>query len=257
MKFTLNVWRQGSTGDAGEFERHEVDDIDGEASFLEMLDVLNETIVSEGGTAIAYDRDCMEGICGSCDLLIDGVPHGPRRVTSCQTYMRDFPDGAEISVEPFRNAAFPVLKDLVIDRSPLDRIIEAGGYISVTAGPKPEPNSNPVRPEDQEHAMDAAICIQCGACVAACPNGSAMLFTGAKVAHLNSLPQGEPERYDRAHDMVVQHDAEGFGGCSNHGECQAVCPQEISIKVIGELYQDYRKAMIHRLRARRGSVKPQ
>ena len=257
MRFTLNVWRQPGNDSPGGFERHEIDDIDPGASLLEALDVINEEIIHAGGTAIAYDRDCMEGICGSCDLLVDGIPHGPRQVTSCQTFMRDFPDGAEITIEPFRNSAFPVIKDLVVDRSPLDRIIEAGGYISVTSGPKPEPNTNPVHPEAQEHAMDAAVCIQCGACVAACPNGSAMLFTGAKVAHLNSLPQGQPERWDRAHDMVAQHDAEGFGGCSNHGECQAVCPQGISIKVIGELYSDYRKAMLHRLRGRRGSISPQ
>jgi succinate dehydrogenase / fumarate reductase iron-sulfur subunit len=257
VKFTLNIWRQAGAESEGGFERHEVDDIDPGASFLEMLDVLNESIVGSGGRAIAYDRDCMEGICGSCDLLIDGIPHGPRRVTSCQTFMRDFPDGAEIKVEPFRSSSFPVTKDLIVDRGALDRIVEAGGYISVNSGPKPEPNTNPVRPEDQEHAMDAAICIQCGACVAACPNGSAMLFTGAKAAHLNSLPQGQPERHDRVRNMVLQHDAEGFGGCTNHGECQAVCPQEISIKVIAELYSDYRHAMLHRLRARRGSVKPQ
>ncbi len=257
MNFTLNIWRQPDGASPGGFERHEITDVDGEASFLEMLDVLNERIIHEGGTAIAYDRDCMEGICGACSLLIDGVPHGPRQVTSCQTFMRDFPDGAELSVEPFRSSNFGVVRDLVVDRSPFDRIIEAGGYVSVTSGPQAEPNTHPVHPEDQEHALDAAICIGCGACVAACPNGSAMLFTGAKVAHLNSLPQGEPERYDRAHNMVTQHDAEGFGSCSNHGECQAVCPQEISIKVIGELYHDYREAMLHRLRARRGAVKPQ
>ena len=178
-------------------------------------------------------------------------------MTSCQIFMRDFADGAEITVEPFRNTAFPVLRDLVVDRSPLDRIIEAGGYISVTSGPKPEPNSNPIHPEIQEHAMDASICIGCGACVAACPNGSAMLFTGAKVAHLNSLPQGEPEQFHRTRAMLRQHDEEGFGGCTNYGECQEVCPQEISIKVIGQLNRDYRQAMIHKLRARRGNLKPQ
>lgn len=257
MNFKLRVWRQPNESGDGGFERHEVNNIDPEASFLEMLDILNERIVADGGDPIAYDRDCMEGICGSCSLLIDGIPHGPRQVTSCQTFMRDFPDGADITVEPFRNAAFPVIRDLVVDRSPLDRIIESGGYVSVTSGPQPEPNTNPVRPEDQEHAMDAAICIGCGACVAACPNGSAMLFTGAKVAHLNTLPQGKPERFDRAHAMVSQHDEEGFGGCTNFGECQAVCPQEISIKVIGELYQEYRRSMLHRLRARRGAVEPQ
>ena len=238
MNFKLRVWRQPSEGNEGGFEAHEVSGVDPEASFLEMLDILNEKIVADGGDPIAYDRDCMEGVCGSCSLLIDGIPHGPRQVTSCQTFMRDFPDGAEISVEPFRNSAFPVIRDLVVDRSPLDRIIEAGGYISVTSGPQPEPNTNPVRPEDQEHAMDAAICIGCGACVAACPNGSAMLFTGAKVAHLNSLPQGDPERFDRAHGMVEQHDEEGFGGCTNLGECEAVCPKEISLDFIASMNRD-------------------
>ena len=170
--------------------------------------------------------------------------------------MRDFPEGAEITIEPFRSTAFPVLRDLVVDRSPLDRIIESGGYISVSSGPKPEPNSQPIHPEIQEAAMDASICIGCGACVAACPNGSAMLFTGAKVSHLNSLPQGEPEKLHRVRAMVRQHDEEGFGGCTNHGECQAACPQEISIKVIGEMNADYRHAMLEKLRARRGSIEP-
>jgi succinate dehydrogenase / fumarate reductase iron-sulfur subunit len=257
VNFTLNIWRQEDAGDEGGFETHEVTDIDPEASFLEMLDVLNERIIHDGGSAIAFDSDCREGICGSCALVIDGLPHGPRQVTSCQVYMRDFADGAEITVEPYRNTAFPVLRDLVVDRSPLDRIIEAGGYISVTSGPKPEPNSLPIHPEIQEHAMDAAICIGCGACVAACPNGSAMLFTGAKVTHLNLLPQGEPEALHRTRSMIRQHDEEGFGGCTNHGECQAVCPQGISIKVIGELNASYRHAMLEKLRARGGPLKPQ
>ena len=252
MRLTLNVWRQESAEADGRFERHEIADIDADASFLEMLDVLNDRLVSEGERPIAFDHDCREGICGSCSLRIDGIPHGPKRVTSCQVYMRDFSDGAEITVEPFRSNSFPVLRDLIVDRSALDRVIEAGGYISVNAGPKPEPNANPVHPETQEAAMDAAICIGCGACVAACPNGSGMLFTGAKVTHLNLLPQGEPERHHRSRSMVRQHDAEGFGGCTNTGECQEVCPQGISIKVIGELNREYRKAMIHKLRERGG-----
>jgi succinate dehydrogenase / fumarate reductase iron-sulfur subunit len=257
VNVTLRVWRQAGPEAPGEFERHEVPDIDPEASFLEMLDVLNERLVHEGKRAIAFDSDCREGICGSCSLVIDGQPHGPRQVTSCQVYMRDFEDGAEITVEPFRVTPFPVLRDLVVDRSPLDRIVEAGGYISVNTGPKPEPNSMPVHPEIQEQVMDAAICIGCGACVAACPNGSAMLFTGAKVTHLNLLPQGEPERFHRVRSLVRQMDDEGFGGCTNHGECQAACPQEISIKVIGELNREYRKAMVHKVRARRGEQRPQ
>jgi succinate dehydrogenase / fumarate reductase iron-sulfur subunit len=257
VNFTLNVWRQETGAEDGDFETYEVNDIDPEASFLEMLDVLNERVIEDGGSAIAFDSDCREGICGSCSLVIDGLPHGPRQVTSCQVYMRDFDDGAEITVEPYRNTAFPVLRDLVVDRSPLDRIIEAGGFISVTSGPKPEPNSLPIHPEIQEHAMDAAICIGCGACVAACPNGSAMLFTGAKVTHLNLLPQGQPEALHRTRSMIRQHDEEGFGGCTNHGECQAVCPQGISIKVIGELNASYRHAMLEKLRSRGGPLKPQ
>ena len=257
MRLVLNVWRQADSGSEGTFERYEIDDIDEDASFLEMLDVLNDRLVAQGDRPIAFDHDCREGICGSCSLVIDGIPHGPRQVTSCQTYLRDFEDGAEITVEPFRNTAFPVLRDLIVDRTPLDRIIESGGYISVNAGPKPEPNSMPVHPETQEASMDAAICIGCGACVAACPNGSAMLFTGAKVTHLNLLPQGDPERHHRARAMVRQHDAEGFGGCTNTGECQLVCPQNISIKVIGELNREFRIAMVRKLRERGGPQQAQ
>ena len=257
MNVTLEIWRQADSASEGRFERYEAIEIDADASFLEMLDVLNDRLLVEGKPPVAFDHDCREGICGACSLVIDGTPHGPRQVTSCQIYMRDFPDGAEIRVEPFRSSAMPVLRDLIVDRSPLDRIIESGGYISVNAGPKPEPNSLPIHPEIQEAAMDAAICIGCGACVAACPNGSAMLFTGAKVTHLNLLPQGEPERFHRVRAMTRQHDAEGFGGCTNTGECQEVCPQNISIKVIGELNREYRKAMIHKLRARRGALEAQ
>jgi succinate dehydrogenase / fumarate reductase iron-sulfur subunit len=257
VNFKLRVWRQPNPQAEGNWEHYEVTDIDSEASFLEMLDVLNDRLLSEGQRPIAFDYDCREGICGSCALMIDGQPHGPRQVTSCQVFMRDFEDGAEISVEPFRSSAFPVLRDLIVDRSALDRIVEAGGYVSVTTGPKPEPNANPVHPEVQAAAMDAAICIGCGACVAACPNGSAMLFTGAKVTHLNLLPQGEPEAQHRARSMVRQMDDEGFGGCTNHGECEYACPQEISIKVIGELNRAYRKAEVEKLRRRRGWMKPQ
>jgi succinate dehydrogenase / fumarate reductase, iron-sulfur subunit len=257
MNFALRVWRQEDPEAEGEWRRYEVADIDPDASFLEMLDILNDRLLSEGERPIAFDYDCREGICGSCSLMIDGQPHGPRQVTSCQVFMRDFSDGAEISVEPFRSSAFPVLRDLIVDRSALDRIVEAGGYVSVTTGPKPEPNANPVHPEVQQASMDAAICIGCGACVAACPNGSAMLFTGAKVTHLNLLPQGEPEAQHRARSMARQMDEEGFGGCTNHGECEYACPQEISIKVIGELNREYRKAMVEKLRRRRGFMKPQ
>jgi succinate dehydrogenase / fumarate reductase iron-sulfur subunit len=252
VRLTLNIWRQENAEAEGRFERYEIDDIDPDASFPEMLDVLNDRLVVEGKRPIAFDTDCREGICGTCGLTIDGIPHGPKQVTSCQVYLRDFSDGAEISVEPFRSSSFPVLRDLIVDRSALDRVIEAGGYISVNAGPKPEPNANPIHPETQEAAMDAAICIGCGACVAACPNGSGMLFTGAKVTHLNLLPQGEVESAHRSRSMVRQHDNEGFGGCTNTGECQEVCPQHISIKVIGELNREYRKAMIQKLREREG-----
>ena len=257
MRFTLRIWRQPAAGQPGELVRYEVAGIDPDASFLEMLDVLNDRLIHDGERAIAFDSDCREGICGACSLTIDGTPHGPRQVTTCQLFMRDFPDGAEITVEPFRATTFPVIRDLVVDRSAFDRIQQAGGYITVGTGPKPEPNATPIHPEIQTEAMDAAICIGCGACVAACPNGSAMLFTGAKVTHLNLLPQGQPEKPHRTRSMVRQHDEEGFGGCTNTGECQAVCPQDISIKVIGELNRDYRTAMVEKLRRRRGTIQPQ
>jgi succinate dehydrogenase / fumarate reductase iron-sulfur subunit len=257
VNFKLRVWRQEDAEAAGAFETYDVEDIDAGASFLETLDILNDRLVTEDVRPIAFDHDCREGICGACSLVIAGTPHGPRQVTSCQIYMRDFADGSEITVEPFRATAFPVLRDLVVDRSALDRVVESGGYVSVNAGPKPEPNTIPVHPEVQEASMDAAICIGCGACVAACPNGSAMLFTGAKVTHLNLLPQGEPERFHRSRAMVRQHDDEGFGGCTNYGECQEVCPQNISIKVIGELNREYRIAMIHKLRERGGPIEAQ
>lgn len=243
MNFTLEVWRQDRPGAEGRFETIEARDIDPDASFLEMLDLVNERLIAAGKTAIAFDSDCREGICGACSLTIDGLPHGPRQVTTCQTYMRDFADGQTIRIEPFRSNAFPVIRDLVTDRSALDRIIQAGGYISVTTGPQPEPNAMPVSPETQQQAMDAAICIGCGACVAACPNGAAMLFTGAKITHLNVLPQGQPERDARAVGMVRQMDEEGFGGCTNYGECARVCPQEIPLDVIGMLNREYRRAV--------------
>jgi succinate dehydrogenase / fumarate reductase iron-sulfur subunit len=243
VNFTLQIWRQDYPGDTGRYETIEATDIDAEASFLEMLDQVNERRIAGGGDAVAFDSDCREGICGACSLTIDGLPHGPQQVTTCQTYMRDFRDGQTIRVEPFRNNAFPVLRDLVTDRGALDRIVQAGGYISTTTGPQPEPNSMPVSPETQQKAMDASICIGCGACVAACPNGAAMLFTGAKVQHLNVLPQGQPERTDRVISMVHQMDDEGFGGCTNFGECSLACPQEISIDVIGTLYREYRRAV--------------
>ncbi|MCW2951119.1 MAG: succinate dehydrogenase and fumarate reductase iron-sulfur protein [Conexibacter sp.] len=243
MRFRLELWRQADPGADGRYEVVEADGIDAEASFLEMLDHVNERRIASGEDAIAFDSDCREGICGSCSLVIDGMPHGPRRVTSCQTFMRDFEDGQTIRVEPWRSNAFPVIRDLVTDRSAFDRIIEAGGYVSVTTGPQPNPNAMPISPETQEQALDAAICIGCGACVAACPNGAAMLFTGAKVTHLNVLPQGQPERRWRTLAMVEQMDEEGFGGCTNHGECSLACPQGISLDVIGMLNREYRAAL--------------
>jgi len=257
VKFTLEIWRQFEEGQDGKFETFQVEDIEPDASFLEMLDQLNAKLGREKQRTVAFDSDCREGICGSCALVIDGTPQGPHQVTSCQTYMRDFIDGATIKVEPYRATAFPVVRDLVTDRSAFDRVIQAGGYISTTTGPQPDPNAMPIAPEVQERAMDAAICIGCGACVAACPNGSAMLFTGAKVTHLNILPQGQPERENRAFNMVMQMDEEGFGGCTNYGECSRVCPQEISIDVIGMLNREYRKGVAAQKPKRRAKMTTQ
>lgn len=242
MNFQLEIWRQDVRDAPGQFETHRIEGIDREASFLEMLDVLNEGLIARGGRTVAFDSDCREGICGTCALTINGMPHGPNQVTTCQTYMRDFEDGSTIYIEPFRSNAFPVVRDLAVDRSAFDRIIQAGGYISVTTGPQPNPNAMPISPEIQTQAMDASICIGCGACVAACPNGAAMLFTGAKLTHLNILPQGQPERDERTRNMVLQMDEEGFGGCTNFGECSRVCPQDIGIDVIGMLYSEYRRS---------------
>jgi succinate dehydrogenase / fumarate reductase iron-sulfur subunit len=258
VKFTLQVWRQEERAAEGRFETYEVDDIDPDESLLEMIDGLNDTLIVQGDDPIAFDNDCREGICGACSMTINGRPHGPGGgTTTCQVYMRQFEDGETITVEPFRATTFPVIKDLIVDRSAFDRIQQAGGYTGVNAGPKPEPNANPVSPEDAEDAIDAAICIGCGACVAACPNGAAMLFTGAKVAHLGRLPQGQPGRYARVQDMVEQMDAEGFGGCTNFGECEAVCPKEISIRVIGRMNRDYLIGVLYHPRNPRGGMKPQ
>jgi succinate dehydrogenase / fumarate reductase iron-sulfur subunit len=258
VNFTLRVWRQESSEAAGRFEEYPVSDVDSDESFLEVIDGLNDELVLRGVRIIAFDNDCREGICGACSMTIDGRPHGPGTgSTTCQIYMRSFEDGATITVEPFHGRAFPVIRDLIVDRSALDRIVQAGGYTGVNAGPKPEPNSNPVSPEDAEQAIDAAICIGCGACVAACPNGAAMLFTGAKVTHLGHLPQGQPGRYTRVQDMVDQMDSEGFGGCTNFGECEAVCPKEISIRVIGQLNRDYLLGVLYHPRNPRGGMKPQ
>jgi len=238
MDLTLNVWRQKGAGDAGRFETYQAREISADMSFLEMLDVVNQGIIEAGGDPIAFDHDCREGICGTCGMVINGVAHGPRRSTTCQLYMRNFKDGDTITIEPWRARAFPVVKDLVVDRGALDRIVAAGGYISAPTGSAPEANATLVPKADADAAFDAAVCIGCGACVAACPNGSAMLFTAAKVTHLGRLPQGQPERHARVVAMVERMDAEGFGGCTNHGECAAVCPAKIDMSTIARLNRD-------------------
>lgn len=243
INLTLHVWRQKNRQAEGRFVTYEARDISTDMSFLEMLDVVNEGLITKGEEPIAFDHDCREGICGQCGVVINGNPHGPRRATtSCQLHMRSFQDGAVLTLEPWRAAAFPVVKDLMVDRRAFDRIIAAGGFISVRTGNAPDGNSLLVPKDDAELAMDAAACIGCGACVAACPNASAMLFVGAKAAHLNLLPQGQPERYRRATAMVDQMDAEGFGSCTNHGECEAACPKEIRLEFISRLNRDYFRA---------------
>jgi succinate dehydrogenase / fumarate reductase iron-sulfur subunit len=243
MNVTLHVWRQKGPGDAGRMETYPARDVNPNMSFLEMLDVVNQDLIARGEEPVAFDHDCREGICGSCNLMINGEAHGPEdAVTTCQTYMRSFRDGEDIYVEPWRARAFPVLKDLVVDRSALDRIIQAGGYVSANTGGAPDGNAIPVPKPAQERAMDAAACIGCGACVAACKNASAMLFVAAKVAHLGTLPQGQPERAERVRKMVAQMDAEGFGNCTNYYECEAACPKEISVDFIAQLNRDYLRA---------------
>jgi succinate dehydrogenase / fumarate reductase iron-sulfur subunit len=244
MNLSLHVWRQPGPAVEGRFVRYEVKDVSPDMSFLEVLDVLNESLIHSGEAPIAFDHDCREGICGSCGMVINGRPHGPRRATTaCQLHMRHFHDGQEIWIEPWRARAFPVVKDLVVDRGAFDRIIQAGGFITVRAGSAPEANTLLVPKRDADLAMDAAACIGCGACVAACPNASAMLFVAAKVSHLGVLPQGQPERGERVVRMVERMDAEGFGACTNHGECMAACPKEIRIDFIARLNRDFLKAV--------------
>ena len=244
MRLTLHVWRQAGPRAAGRFVRYDVPDASPDMSFLELLDVLNQRLITRREEPIAFDHDCREGICGACGMVINGRPHGPRRATTtCQLHLRSFRDGAALWIEPWRAQAFPVLKDLVVDRSAFDRVIQAGGFISVRTGSAPEANSVAVPKQDADLAMDAAACIGCGACVAACPNASAMLFVAAKVSHLGLLPQGQPERARRVVTMVAQMDAEGFGACTNHGECMAACPKDISIDFIARLNRDYLKAV--------------
>ncbi|MBK9101883.1 MAG: succinate dehydrogenase/fumarate reductase iron-sulfur subunit [Austwickia sp.] len=242
MRITLNVWRQAGTNAKGDLVTYQLDDVSPDMSFLEMLDVLNENLNAKGEEPVAFDSDCREGICGTCGVVINGIPHGPEVTTTCQLHMRSFSDGDEITVEPWRATAFPVLKDLVVDKSAFDRIIAAGGFISANTGAAPEAHSQLVPKRNADRAFQAAACIGCGACVAACPNASAMLFMGAKITHLGEMPQGQPERWSRVVTMVNQHDSEGFGGCQNVGSCSAACPKEIPLDVISTLNGDVRAA---------------
>ncbi len=245
MNVTLHVWRQKDAKDPGGFVSYPAKGVADDMSFLEMLDVVNEGLITKGEEPIAFDHDCREGICGMCSMVINGRPHGPKeRTTTCQLHMRSFKDGDSITVEPWRAAAFPVQKDLVVDRGAFDRIIAAGGFISAPTGTAQDANAIPVPKMNADLAMDAAACIGCGACVAACPNASAMLFVGAKVSHLGLLPQGQPERYSRVRDMVAQMDAEEFGTCTNHGECEAACPKSVQLENIALMNRDYLKASL-------------
>ena len=245
MKITLHVWRQKNPKAAGSFSTYVVEDVSPDSSFLEMLDQLNETLIEKGEEPVTFDHDCREGICGSCGMVVNGVPHGPKaRTTTCQLHMREYSDGAELWIEPWRATAFPVLKDLLVDRSAFDRIISAGGYVSVNTGSPRDANETPVQKSEADLAFDAATCIGCGACVAACPNASAMLFTSAKITHLGLLPQGQVERKERALGMVNQMESEGFGGCTNHGECEAACPKGIRMDFIARMNRDFISASL-------------
>jgi succinate dehydrogenase / fumarate reductase iron-sulfur subunit len=239
MKLRLHIWKQADSHSTGRFETYTLSDVTPDISFLEMLDTLNEELIATGRDPVAFEHDCREGICGACGLVINGVPHGPlQATTTCQLYLREFCDDDEITVEPWRAGAFPVIRDLVVDRSALDRILQAGGYISVRTGSAPDGNVLPVPREDSERAFAAATCIGCGSCVAACPNASASLFVAAKITHLGLLPQGQPERSVRVRTMLAQMEAEGFGFCGNHRECEATCPKDIHIDVIARMNRD-------------------
>jgi succinate dehydrogenase / fumarate reductase iron-sulfur subunit len=245
MKLTLEVWRQKDARAQGGFVTYRVDDVSPDMSFLEMLDVLNESLIANGEDPVAFDHDCREGICGACGVVVNGRPHGPKdRTTACQLHMRSFKDGDTLVIEPWRAKAFPVVRDLVVDRGAFDRIIAAGGFVSVPTGAAQDANTLPVAKENADLAFDAAACIGCGACVAACPNAAAMLFTAAKVSQLALLPQGQPERDTRARAMVAQMDKEGFGGCTNHFECMAACPKGISVDFIARLNAEYLRASL-------------
>lgn len=240
LKLTLNIWRQKSSDVSGKFESYEVDNLNTHMSFLEMLDVLNEKLVAEDKEPVAFDHDCREGICGMCSMVINGRPHGPMKgTTTCQLHMRHFKNGDSITIEPWRAKAFPVIKDLVVDRSSFDRIIQSGGYVSVNTGSAPDGNAIPIPKSVAEEAFDAAACIGCGACVASCKNASASLFVAAKISQLSLLPQGQPEKNERVKNMVAQMDEEGFGHCTNTGACQAECPKEISVEYIRKMNLDY------------------
>ncbi len=247
MNLTLHVWRQSDSGADGGFETYPANGVEDHMSFLEMLDMVNERLIEEGKTPIAFDHDCREGICGMCGFMINGEPHGPQQSTTvCQLHMRTFKDGDVLWIEPWRARAFPVLQDLVVDRGAFDRIIQAGGYITARTGSAPDAHAMLVPKVNADDAMDAAECIACGACVAACPNASAMLFTSAKVAHLGALPQGQPERYTRVVEMVATHDTELFGHCTMHGACQDACPKDIKVDYIARLNRDLRVARFRR-----------
>lgn len=243
INLKLRIWRQKDSSSPGGLVDYTLDGVSTHSSFLEMLDQLNRQLIDAGEEGIEFDSDCREGICGMCGLVINGVAHGPVNTTTCQLHMREFQDGETLTIEPWRAGPFPVLKDLVVDRGSFDRIIAAGGYVSVNTGAAPDANAIPVPKDRSSEAMDSAACIGCGACVAACPNASASLFTGAKIAHLAALPQGAPERGRRAAEMVKQMDAEGFGNCSNHGECEAVCPKEIPISVIAKMKREWLRSV--------------
>lgn len=247
MNLTLNIWRQSSSKSQGKFQAYQVADVEVDMSFLEMLDVLNEGLITKGDEPVAFDYDCREGICGACSLVINGIPHGPQQATtSCQLYMREFSDNDQIWVEPWRVGAFPVVRDLVVDRNAYDRILQAGGFISSRTGSAPDGNTIPVSKLLSDRAFTSATCIGCGACAAACPNASASLFVAAKISHLGLMPQGQPERNARARMMLAQMDSEGFGFCSNHRECEAVCPKQIDIGRIARMNRDLYRSFIKR-----------
>jgi len=245
LRLTLRVWRQPSASAPGKLVEYQLANVSPDSSFLEMMDQLNEQLIAKGEPAVEFDHDCREGICGMCSMTINGIPHGPERgTTTCQLHMRHFKDGETITIEPWRACSFPIVRDLVVDRSAFDRVIQAGGFISARTGSAPDANEIPVPKQVADYAMDAAACIGCGACVAACKNASAMLFVAAKASHLNALPQGKPEKDRRVLAMVKVMDAEGFGNCTNYGECSAVCPKEISLDHIAHLNRDYLVATV-------------